>query len=364
MATGSYPFSRPRPSFTRIRRQPEFPAMNVDLPAMTDDLNRPGATDADFQGFGTLGATPEPRGDDGFLRAVLAGLAAQNQRGDYLGAFQAGLGGALGSRQADVEAERESERERLARDLQERLYGLKERDLTEEIRHNQATEGREAAPRAMSELDLFREDPEAYRRFVVAGTKPDQGGPDKDRLVQIAGPNGTAVWVRESDAVGRPAAQAARSVTGIERSALAYYNRAKSADDSVTTPDQGGTSLEDRMARQSLMGQTQLRYAPNIMQTPEQQVYRQAQRAFTEARLRKESGAAIPLHEVESDARVYFAQPGDSPQTIAAKRQARQVVLNGLKFSSGRAFDEYYGGPAGGPGPVGSASDKDPLGIR
>lgn len=164
-----------------------------------------------------------------------------------------------------------------------------------------------------------------------------------ERLVQVAGPNGTAIWVRESEAIGKPAAQAARSVTGSERQTLAYYNRAKDASETITKPTADGTSLEDRVAKSGLGTQIGLQYAPNLLQTKDQQAYRQAQRAFTEARLRKESGAAIPTAEYENDSKTYFAQPGDTPDVIAQKRQARQVVLDGLKFGAGKAYGEFYG---------------------
>jgi hypothetical protein len=175
----------------------------------------------------------------------------------------------------------------------------------------------------------------ARKRYQQADDRPAQGQRD-DRIVQIEGPDGTAVWVRESDAVGKRAAQAARAITGQERQTLAFYNRAKEADDLAI-------QVEEVVAGAGLASQFQQQYAPNIAQTKDQQRYRQAQRAFTEARLRKESGAAIPTAEYENDARTYFAQPGDSPEVRAQKRTARQTVLDGLKFSSGRAYDEFYG---------------------
>ena len=128
-----------------------------------------------------------------------------------------------------------------------------------------------------------------------------------------------------------------RPSLGAERQTLSYYNRAKQASDDI-----GG--LEEQMAQAGLGSQLQQQYAPNMLQTDTQQTYRQAQRAFTEARLRKESGAAIPVAEYENDAKTYFAQPGDSPKVIEQKRRARAVVLEGLKFASGKAFDEFYGG--------------------
>lgn len=164
-----------------------------------------------------------------------------------------------------------------------------------------------------------------------------------ERLVQVEGPDGRATWVRESEAAGKPAAQAARAVTGAERGVLAYYNRAKDAEGTISAPDASGRTLEDRVAKGGIGTQLGLQYAPNILQSSDQQAYRQAQRAFTEARLRKESGAAIPTSEYENDAKTYFAQPGDRPEVIEQKRLKRQTVLEGLKFSSGRAYDEFYG---------------------
>jgi len=162
--------------------------------------------------------------------------------------------------------------------------------------------------------------------------------PEATQLVQIMGPQGTPIWVRESDAVGKPAAQAARAVTGQERQALAFFNRAKEAHETIAT-------LEEAIGKMSLAGQARLQMAPNWLQSPENQAYRQAQRAFTEARLRKESGAAIPTHEYENDAKTYFAVPGDTPAIIEQKRQARETLLDGLAFTAGKAYDEFYGEP-------------------
>lgn len=168
---------------------------------------------------------------------------------------------------------------------------------------------------------------------------PDAPKAEKDeRLVQVM-QDGVPVWVRESEAVGKPAAQAARAVTGQERQGLSFYNRAKQASDDIAP-------LEDAISKAGIGSQLQLQAGWNILQTEEQQKYRQAQRAFTEARLRRESGAAIAAHEFENDSKTYFAQPGDKPAAMEQKRKAREVVLNGLRFGSGKAYDEYYGEPA------------------
>lgn len=136
-----------------------------------------------------------------------------------------------------------------------------------------------------------------------------------------------------------------KPATPAERQSLAFFNRAQDAVNTLTNapPDKPGASLEMKIAKQSTAGQLQGQYAPNMLQTSEQQAYRQAQRAFTEARLRKESGAAIPPAEFENDARTYFAQPGDSPQMIAQKQKSRATLLAGMKFAAGKAYGEFYG---------------------
>lgn len=213
---------------------------------------------------------------------------------------------------------------------------------------------REVWPNMQRQPKLLTPEEEAQEiRIKGATTKPD-----KERLVQVMGPQGTPIWVRESDAEGKPAAQAPRAVTGQERQALAFYNRAQQAIDDISAKDKSDTSLESKMADLWLHDQLRLKADANIIQSKEMQAYRQAQRAFTEARLRKESGAAIPTAEYENDAKTYFAQPGDKPETIAQKAKARQVVLDGLRFGAGKAYDEYYGESAGPQRPK-----SDPLGL-
>lgn len=177
-------------------------------------------------------------------------------------------------------------------------------------------------------------DPATGRLIASAPTAAPQ--PRDERLVQVMGPDGTPIWTKESQAAGKPAAQAPRAVTGAERQTLSYYNRAKQATEDITP-------LEEQIAKSGLGTQLQMQYAPNMLQNQTQQSYRQAQRSFTEARLRKESGAAIPTAEYENDARTYFAQPGDSPATLEQKRRARAVVLEGMRNSAGRAYEEFYG---------------------
>lgn len=131
----------------------------------------------------------------------------------------------------------------------------------------------------------------------------------------------------------------AKQPSGNETRNLGFFVRAKQASEDIGT-------VEDQITKLDLAGQTRLKYAPNMLQTQTGQLYTQAQRAFTEARLRKDSGAAIAVSEYQNDARTYFAQPGDSPETMEQKRAARRAILSALATESGRALDSHYGDQA------------------
>lgn len=166
--------------------------------------------------------------------------------------------------------------------------------------------------------------------------------PAESTAVEWVTRNGHPVQIRKGTAqpgdVPYEPTQTRRPI-GIERSALAFYNRGKQASDEIAN-----SGYEEQYAKANLLTQAQ-GSMPNILQTDAQQKYRQAQRTFTEARLRKESGAAVPQSEYDNDARTYFAVPGDSTQVIAQKRAMRQGVLDGLAFQAGPAYEEYYGEP-------------------
>lgn len=70
--------------------------------------------------------------------------------------------------------------------------------------------------------------------------------------------------------------------------------------------------------------------------TAEQQQYRQAQEDWVRAKLRKESGASIAPDEMAREISAYFPEPGDRPENIAQKRQARAVANQAMVQSAGR----------------------------
>lgn len=65
----------------------------------------------------------------------------------------------------------------------------------------------------------------------------------------------------------------------------------------------------------------------------------QAERNFVTAVLRQESGAAISPSEFATDAKKYFPRPGDDPQTLKQKTQARADAISGLIKEAGSAYE-------------------------
>jgi hypothetical protein len=73
-------------------------------------------------------------------------------------------------------------------------------------------------------------------------------------------------------------------------------------------------------------------------QNVQTQQFDQAAQDWIRAKLRKESGAAIGVQEMEQEYRTYFPQIGDSAQVIAQKANARQVATDAMKKSAGKSY--------------------------
>jgi len=149
------------------------------------------------------------------------------------------------------------------------------------------------------------------------------------QAIQLRGQDMTDTRARELNAITRDQKPPSEG----ERAAFGYYTRALDAHQALE-------GMEEKMASKSLAGQAAYSFLPNAMQSEENQLYKQAQRQFTEARLRKDSGAAIAASEYANDEKTYFPQPGDTPAVLQRKRQARTMVLRSLKDQSGKAYRE------------------------
>ena len=72
-------------------------------------------------------------------------------------------------------------------------------------------------------------------------------------------------------------------------------------------------------------------------QTPEYQVARRAANEFLAAVLRKDTGAAITSEEFDLYGPMFLPMPGDKPEVLTAKAQARAVALRALERGLGEA---------------------------
>jgi hypothetical protein len=77
--------------------------------------------------------------------------------------------------------------------------------------------------------------------------------------------------------------------------------------------------------------------------SPEQQKYKQAADNWIRANLRKESGAVIGADEMAAEYATYFPQPGDTPEVIAQKAEARRITTDAMKQNAGPVYRPTQG---------------------
>jgi len=118
-----------------------------------------------------------------------------------------------------------------------------------------------------------------------------------------------------------------------ERKAAAFLIRALGSNTSYENSGVGPRSLIGQAARDTFPDAT------NYFTDADRQVAESAQDEFIAASLRQDSGAAIPPEEMERQRRIYFPMPGDGPEVLEQKRQARVRAIEGLKQSSGRLLE-------------------------
>jgi len=97
----------------------------------------------------------------------------------------------------------------------------------------------------------------------------------------------------------------------------------------------------------------------NFLMSDKGQNYKQAQEDWVRAKLRKESGAVIAESEMIAEINAYFPKPGDSPEVIQQKAEARATAVQSIAIGAGRAGKNLPGAAA----PAPRATPADPLGI-
>lgn len=151
---------------------------------------------------------------------------------------------------------------------------------------------------------------------------------------------------------GKPKPPAAdKPLTESERNATMFYNNAENALKNLEAQENKGYRPNAKTALKGMLPNSVQGYVMDA----DEQTYRQAAEDFTAAKLRLESGASIPISEIQQQAKIYMIMPGDTPEVIRNKQIARRKALQGLKFKSGRGASELAKEPA-----VNSSGTKKP----
>jgi hypothetical protein len=133
------------------------------------------------------------------------------------------------------------------------------------------------------------------------------------------------------------------NITGDQRKTGSFATRLEAANAIIDENEAVGTDyMQEGLSSVPLVG--------TMLSSPKKQALSQAQRDFVNAQLRRESGATIQDSEFDSAVKQYFPQPGEGPEIVAQKRQARKIAIENMKREAGAALPP--------------AADNDPLRIR
>ena len=116
-----------------------------------------------------------------------------------------------------------------------------------------------------------------------------------------------------------------KPLNDVQAKAQLFGTRMQEADKIMGQLEASGESYSTPGANLPIVGR-----AVNMLNTEQGQMLDQAKRDFTNAVLRRESGAAIAQSEFDSADKQYFPQIGDSDKVIAQKARARQIAIQGV----------------------------------
>jgi hypothetical protein len=161
--------------------------------------------------------------------------------------------------------------------------------------------------------------------------RPTVTGPDGTKIVI---PEGVDVKKFRSDVTSATADAATGKKTEVQGSAEQFANRLELAEKNF----QG---LEKEASGPAGVAQTIAGKIPVVgafAQSGNFQKMDQAKSQFITALLRKESGAAIGKEEFTRYDKEFFPQPGNPPEVIAQKAEARRVAIEAMKKTAGPGY--------------------------
>lgn len=172
----------------------------------------------------------------------------------------------------------------------------------------------------------------------------------QEPLVPIQGPDGRVIYAPRSQAVGQtvPPPREGDRLTEGEAKGTIFWRQMSSAEEAARAlagPQFDianlGNQIGVRMAGSDLT---------NWLAPEKAQQYAQASEQWAEAYLRLKTGAATNADEIKRNARAYFPQPGDEPQTIIQKNQMRAKAIQDVSIVAGRGVNKAPAGGGGGGG--------------
>lgn len=213
-------------------------------------------------------------------------------------------------------------------------YDLDVKKVTETNRHNQAQESTAQGQLGVAQGNLGV----SRQRLEFDQSQQPKGQFDSSTGMLIDTRTGVARPVTNPD--GTPLPNTGKAPTEFQGKSLAYGSRA-AASDKILSDIEGQYSPAQVNSKNALSNTPIIGGALGAMANkaigPTNQRAEQAQRDFTNAILRQESGAAISPSEFDSAKKQYFPQPGDSPEVIAQKSANRKLVIQGFATNAGNA---------------------------
>lgn len=223
---------------------------------------------------------------------------------------------------------------------------------------------RERRARDAEMLGYGRGTPE-WNQYVISG---DVAAPPKP--IEVGGvlldPSGKNV-IFDSREPPKPEAPTTKNVTLADGSeVMVQWNPETRVWDAAPIPEGGttgaGQKLTDSQSKLTLFQTLQTETAPvllelekqfdpanlkdpslssipiagNYFASPEYQMYSTAASAWAEGALRISTGAAATQPEIDRLVKTYFAQPGDTPQTVAFKASMRQMYDRAVNNALGK----------------------------
>lgn len=189
----------------------------------------------------------------------------------------------------------------------------------------------EKAREVLAFLDDRNAPADEYERYVADETAAGRQPLSRIQFAQAKKGNGVVVTAPDGTTLQVGGGSGGANLNEIQSKNAVFATRARGALD-VLEQQVEGQPLADNMKSRVNRG---LEFVPfglgREAQSPEFQVASAAGQEFLQAILRKDTGAAITDNEQVLYGRLYLPQPGDSPEVLEYRRQARQRAVDAIE---------------------------------